>query len=375
MKSKFLSFILLLLTIVLLGGIVFVVLAVYTDLFGGDIIQSLHTQNNLQAVESSSTEVISKAEKKGFFETISDIFTTPSEETYTYSDKGSSGKHFYEQLSENQKILYNGLQESKDKLISGNYTINFGDKFHDLLEQENGSEILGDDYQTAIDAFTHDNPDLFYIDVSKLYLNMETKKKAFSKKFNVYIQPEEGKNYFSKGFNSEADVQKALNKIEQEKYYVKSKLTGNTYKDIKIIHDYLIDNVQYDESGESIGTYTIYGCLVDKKCVCEGYARTFKYLADMAGIENVLMQGIATNLDGTRENHAWNAVKLNGIWYLIDTTWDDPIIVGNGFIFGSTHYKYFLKGTDAFYKDHTPQQQFSDGGKEFSYPKISTTNY
>ena len=192
MKSKFLSFILLLLTIVLLGGIVFVVLAVYTDLFGGDIIQSLHTQNNLQAVESSSTEVISKAEKKGFFETISDIFTTPSEETYTYSDKGSSGKHFYEQLSENQKILYNGLQESKDKLISGNYTINFGDKFHDLLEQENGSEILGDDYQTAIDAFTHDNPDLFYIDVSKLYLSMETKKKAFSKKFNVYIQPEEG---------------------------------------------------------------------------------------------------------------------------------------------------------------------------------------
>ena len=81
-----------------------------------------------------------------------------------------------------------------------------------------------------------------------------------------------------------------MQKIEQEKNIVKSKLTGNTYKDIKIIHDYLVNNISYDEDYKSIGTYSIYGALVDKRCVCEGYTRAFKYLADMAGINCVLIQ-------------------------------------------------------------------------------------
>ena len=40
--------------------------------------------------------------------------------------------------------------------------------FYDILSKENGSKTLGDDYQTAIEAFTHDNADLFYVDISKI---------------------------------------------------------------------------------------------------------------------------------------------------------------------------------------------------------------
>ena len=374
MKSKFITFILILLTIVLLAGIIFFAWAIYNDLFYAEAVETIHTSDNTIIVDNESQRITQK-EKKSLAESIASFFTNSDENTATYSSSGSSGKYFYEQLNETQKAIYNGLQENKDKLSSGTYIIEFGNEFYDVLSKENGSEILGDDYQAAIEAFTHDNADLFYINVSKMYLNMETKKKAFKTTYNVFIAPEEGSNYFAKGFNSEADVKLAMQKIEQEKNVVKSKLTGSTYKDIKIIHDYLVDNISYDEKYDSMGTYSIYGALVDKKCVCEGYTRAFKYLADMAGIECVLVQGTATNTEGKTEKHAWNAVYLNGFWYLIDTTWDDPIIIGRGIVLASKHYKYFLKGSKSFGKDHVEESQFSDGGKQFEYPKISEQDY
>ena len=87
------------------------------------------------------------------------------------------------------------------------------------------------------------------------------------------------------------------------------------------------------------------------------------------------MQGTGTNTQGKTEKHAWNAVNVGGSWYLIDTTWDDPIIVGRGVVLKSTYYKYFLKGSSTFSKDHILEKQFTDGGKVFSYPTISVTDY
>lgn len=373
MKNKIITFFLFLIMLALIAGLLFVGWAIYNDMFVGDVVQTLHTDENMIAIDQG--EHTTRVQKKSIMDTISDIFTTEEENVKDYSAEGSVGKYFYEQLSNTQKVIYNGIQESKNKLTTGTYKIEFGNKFSNILSQENGSKILGDDYQTAIEAFTHDNVDLFYVDISKMYLNMETKKKGFKTTYNVYIAPDEGQNYFAKGFNSEHDVIIAIQKIEKERDYIKSKLTGNTYKDVKMIHDYLIDNVEYDEKNESIGTYTIYGAFVDKKCVCEGYTRAFKYIADSVGIKCVIMQGTGTNTQGKTEKHAWNAVNVGGSWYLIDTTWDDPIIVGRGVVLKSIYYKYFLKGSSTFSKDHILEKQFTDGGKVFSYPTISVTDY
>jgi len=368
------KFLLFLLMITIIGGLAYFTWMIYTDLFDGKTVQTLQTEDPIIAIDDGSGAT-KKTERKSIGETISDIFTTEEPKQITYSETNSSGKYFYEQLNENQKILYNGFQESKKYLATGTYSIEYGNKFSSTLSAENGSEILGNDYQTAIEAFIQDNPDLFYIDISKMYLNMESTKRAFKTTYNVYIKPADGGNYYAKGFSSESQVNAAIMKIEEVRNYIKSKLTGNTYKDIKLIHDYLVDTIDYDSNYESIGSYTLYGALIDKKCVCEGYARAFKYLTDAAGINCVFMQGEATNSDGTTEKHAWNAVSINGSWYLIDTTWDDPIIVGRGYILSSVHYKYFLKGSDYFYKDHTLERQFTDKGKVFNYPTISVNNY
>lgn len=371
--SGLVSFLLFIVMIILLAGVGFFGFIIYKEM----MINDSKEVSVVKTGNENEIEIVSeKIENKNIGETISDIFsTTPTTTNVTFSEKESGGKYFYEQLDENQKKIYNGLQQNKEKMYSGTYSIQYGDAFSDILKEENGSEKLGNDYQAAIEAYTHDNVDLFYIDISKLYLNIETRRKAFSTKYNVYIEPAEGKNYFANGFNSETDVRTAINKIEDEVNIIKSKCTGNIASDIKVIHDYLIEKIEYDEKNKSVGTYNIYGALVEKSCVCEGYAKAFKYLLEKVGIESILVQGIATNSEGIQEKHAWNAVNLNDKWYLVDVTWDDPIIVGKGFVKSGIHYKYYLKGSRTFDKDHKPEYTFSDGGKEFQYPVFSLSDY
>lgn len=249
MKNKLITFFLFLIMVVLIAGLLFVGYAIFNDMFLGNAIQTVHTQQNMVAVNKG--EYTTREQKKSFIDTIKDIFIIEEEVVKDYSEQESIGKYFYEQLSSRQKIIYNGLQENKKNLMTGTYKIAYGNKFYDILSQENGNSILGDDYQTAIEAFTHDNADLFYIDISKMYLNMESKRRGFKTTYNVYISPDEGDNYFAKGFNSQQDVIVALRKIEQQRDYIKSKLTGNTYKDVKKIHDYLIDNIEYDQKRRS----------------------------------------------------------------------------------------------------------------------------
>lgn len=88
------------------------------------------------------------------------------------------------------------------------------------------------------------------------------------------------------------------------------------YEKVKVFHDYLVLNVE--STTETENGDNIYGCLVEKKALCEGYAKTFSYLCNMVGIENMIATG-STGVD-----HMWNMVKIEGEWYHIDVAWDKP---------------------------------------------------
>lgn len=95
---------------------------------------------------------------------------------------------------------------------------------------------------------------------------------------------------------------------------------ADTYEKLRTFHDWIVKNVSFEE-----GTYyssTVYGALKDGKAQCEGYAFAFSYLCDIAGIPNIVVPG--TNDEGS--SHVWNKVCINGLWYNIDVTWDDPTI-------------------------------------------------
>ena len=101
-------------------------------------------------------------------------------------------------------------------------------------------------------------------------------------------------------------------------------------------HDWLVANCQYDPyigtGGKYIASdgtvyndepavYTSYGAFVNHNVVCQGYALAFKVLMDRAGIPCCYVKSDAMN-------HAWNMVQLDGNWYHVDVTWDDPSYVG-----------------------------------------------
>lgn len=66
---------------------------------------------------------------------------------------------------------------------------------------------------------------------------------------------------------------------------------------------------------------------------------------------------------------------MEGKWYAVDVTWDDPIIIGSGKVGDDIRYKYFLKGSNAFYESHREKFDVESEIWELSYPTLETQNY
>lgn len=284
----------------------------------------------------------------------------------------NSNKYFYNQLEEDAKTIYKALETNKENMKTGTYKIALGNSFASLLNSTDGSTKIGEYYQSAIEAFIYDNADIFYLSPNKMYLKIT---QYSNNKYDVWIDNDEQPNYLIDGFNNEEQVNEAINQIEQVKNSILSNRSGNTLNDIKMVHDYLVDNIEYDRTISKQNIYDVYGALVKHEAVCEGYARAFKYLMDEMGVPCVIVMGKGTNSQEKTENHAWNYVQINGKWYAVDATWDDPIIIGGGSANTEIRYKFYLRGSSTMQEDHQPSGQFTPNGKIFSYPPLSSEDY
>lgn len=288
----------------------------------------------------------------------------------------SNKKYFYNQLNSYSKSIYEKISNNKENMKSGTYKLEFGETFNDLLEQENGAEFLQDYYQSAVETYLNDNPDVFYLDPTKMYINIKTIKKVFCTTYDVYIDCGKMPNYLADEFNSKNKILEAEQKIKNEVDKLLAKIdTGTDYDKILMVHDYLVNNCSFDESLQKNNIYNLYGAIVNKEAVCEGYTKAFKYIMDKIGIECVMIIGTATNSEKVTESHAWNYINLNNKWYAIDVTWDDPIVRGHGYLGNDIKYKYFLKGSKVMDKDHFKSGQFTQEGQVYTYPTLSINNY
>ena len=282
---------------------------------------------------------------------------------------------YYSQLDVYGKLIYLQFMEHIDELINGTYVADFGKDFNDLLHEDGGDVVLENAFQLSINSLMFDNPELFYIDVTKIYMSTETTSFGPLKTYRVKIGPAEGSNYLSDYFQNEQMLQAANTTLENFREDFANKISGlNDYETIKRVHDYIIQNTEYDKSTLGNNTCNIYGTLMQHSSVCEGYAKSIKYLLDATNIPCIIICGIGQNSNGETESHAWNYVRIDDSWYAIDATWDDPVIVGSGYVSNNVYKKYLLKGSDEFFKDH-----FEDGNivnnSKFLYPTISRENY
>ena len=146
--------------------------------------------------------------------------------------------------------------------------------------------------------------------------------------------------------------------------------TGKTEAEqVAYVSNYLCARIEYELNAPRRGN--LLGALVDKRCVCEGYALAFAYLAKHAGLDVVSIPGYA-KANGETEGHLWSAVRIDGVLYGVDVTWNDT----------TESNVYTLVGTetvcheDTFGATHTPDALTKDGvHKAFVFPTLSQTAY
>jgi hypothetical protein len=123
-----------------------------------------------------------------------------------------------------------------------------------------------------------------------------------------------------------------------------------------VIFRWISENIDYDVAAYNAGRFYDTACSVSLKrgkAVCGGYARLLEEMYEAVGIPCFTISGYArgagfTPGESTRSNHAWNAAKIGGKWYLMDATW------GSGSIDSET--KLFKRKFKEFYFAAVPSE-------------------
>jgi len=104
--------------------------------------------------------------------------------------------------------------------------------------------------------------------------------------------------------------------------------------------------------------------LKSKKGVCEGYSTLFMIVAQKAGLEAVFIPGTSkshpTHIGKApgASDHAWNAVKIDGKWKLLDCTWGAGVVTGEKPAFAfKFNDGYFFAEPDVFFLNHYPDDK------------------
>lgn len=131
-----------------------------------------------------------------------------------------------------------------------------------------------------------------------------------------------------------------------------------------VLHDYLTINCEYDYENYLAGkipfeSYSAYGTLVNHTAVCQGYALAYKYLLNQVGIDCYMVSSDTMN-------HAWNMVVLDGQYYQVDVTWDDPVWDK----IGRSVHTYMFRSDNAFAKHQ--DWQVTSGNSVVGYQATDT---
>lgn len=131
------------------------------------------------------------------------------------------------------------------------------------------------------------------------------------------------------------------------------------------VHEWLVQNIAYDREHLSDNVqddHNLRGALLEGTAVCDGYAKTYALTLRKLGITGVLV----TSKD---IGHAWNMVELDGNWYQVDCTWDDPVDSSDQL--GYCMHKHLLCTTEEMNTNHNDD---GDDSVAFDLENLGTQN-
>lgn len=290
-----------------------------------------------------------------------------------WAPREESSGYFRSQLTEAQRAIYDDLASQLDELTDP------GDPSSVEVHVPAGEEGR---LQKVLFSVLRDHPEYFWVDYSKLAWQ-ETGDLTYSLALGLSLQ-----SYFVDGFDASnlADYRARFDAAVSE---VVAGAPDDAVLAVRYFNSWLADNNVYNPSamGASNFSRTAASAILSGNDpatgpVCYGYATAMKVLLDRAGIENAYVEGWAWN--GTNgqsgEQHAWNYVFVDGTWYAVDPTWNDPsttgavpletyLLVGSG-----TATTPSLAGRETFGLNHDPSRSPA-ARLGLSYPSLSVERY
>lgn len=215
------------------------------------------------------------------------------------------------------EYIYSELKNNYQKYVGGtglnvyNFKIPFEDRF-----------AL---YYGVINEYR----DLYYIDLINCSLNSS----------GGYVYEYKPKFLF----NTADEIKTASKAIEKQ---IKKYLSGvdsnwSDFQKARYLHDLVAVQTEYVNTDKTV-EHSAYGILVNKEGVCQGYSHAYAILLDRCNIVNT----IATSPEPYMQ-HEWNQVMLDGKFYNVDVTWDDPRINAHDTL-GNVSHEYFLSSDALF---------------------------
>ncbi len=252
---------------------------------------------------------------------------------YTYSEVPVTTVSTYDQWRNSILSAYNNLYDSITMQIK-----NFDSSVYDLETLESydvaisAKGKIGSEYSTVTYFFDY-NPNF------------------------KMIRAGEDRNLYNKLTMEEKQVFTSLNNVVNQ---IKRTCYTDYEKELAI-HDFIILSYKYgptDTSNIPQRAHSIVGIVSDGEGICESYANTFQFMCRLAGIDSQLITGEVNGV-----GHMWNIVKIDGEYYHVDVTSDDPYPD----VEGRLRYNYFNVTDDMIALNHTWERD--------DYPKCTATRY
>lgn len=260
--------------------------------------------NGNPLTEPAETTTMDPAQTLSNEDILNAITGTQATEAPVINKVDSSVRYGYSTLSAEEKKLY-------DDIVKGVESLSYKICEEDAYSLETWAKVYGM-------VFTQE-PQLFYMN-SKVKVG-----KLF---------------YLTKDTAAINEMQKSIDAVA-DKLVAEANGKATTFEKLKVFHDYLVLNTTFQKKDDTYdyneSIYNAFGTGAAQGSIqCSGYAKSMLYLCDKAGIACMVVRG--ENDEGA--SHAWNIVDVDGKWYNIDCTWDDPILTTANV--KNIRYNYFL---------------------------------